>query len=582
MVRVRNYFKMLTINKKLMLTYVPIVIIMVICLVQFGTTIRKNSIKELCETKVQLLKHVSDKIDYLNKNIINVSNSYLFDINVQKFLNVEYGENLFDRNIRYRNMEETISEQKNVFGNLIHYTTIYGFDEDAYITNSPVSTKEMDDARVLDYIDVIGKRSSQIVWMDTKEYGGKYIFSAARYIMNVRTGKPSGMIIFDYEDSMLDETYKDYLSNEEIMYIVNENGQILSSSITDASKYKEKFNLPLGEMLGYVEGYFEFEENGSIYCFVKNSSFNLYVISELPTQLARDYYPFVLKYFIIFVILLIIIYILITISMSKYITYPLKKLIISMKRYKNAEISSDELCLEKVNYDEITYLEEEYIEMIDRLNNLIIQIELEQKEKKTLEMKALQNQINPHFLYNTLLSIRYLNRIGEQKKTDESIKCLVGLLVNLFRKDKENHLIGDELELLKNYITIQQLRYGHNFEVEYHCKDDALDSIIPKLILQPLIENSIFHGLSTYEDGGKIDITLEKNVNMVFIVIRDNGIGLLNNKRARTKEVSHGVGLENTKKRLELSYGSDFIFNIREDEYWTTKIEIVIPYERGL
>jgi hypothetical protein len=209
------------------------------------------------------------------------------------------------------------------------------------------------------------------------------------------------------------------------------------------------------------------------------------------------------------------------------------------------------------------------------INPMLAQIISEQEQKRSYEILALQNQISPHFLYNTLQSIRFLNRRGEQEKLEKTTLALVRLLSNLFVKNSPPHTLKDELDLVKDYVYIQQMRYGENFKVEYDFDENDMECAMDKLILQPIIENAIFHGLSDIEEGGLISITGRRRGGRFRIKIADNGIGL--ESIPGDTMLRQGIGLENIQNRLRLLYNSDHLFKLEFPPSGGALVTIEIP-----
>ncbi len=583
--RVRNAFRNLSISRKLMMFYVPMMLAAVtVCLMQFGSAIKNNALEEVCKSRVDLLKNVSDKITGINQTVISVSNSYLFDNNVRSFLRYSEDESVPEHNQRYRRVQDSVTQQHNVFLTVPFHTTIYGFAADAYVTNSQYGTKERDTERVTEYQKLLGEQYTRLVWTGISQIEGTAFLSAVRYVMDVDTGQPVGMMIFDFEEALWAEAYEEYLNEGEVISVVDEDGDILSSS----EKKKVGSNIAeqtvFGEIIGFSEGYFTDSSQDAMVCFMKNPDLSWYMVSETKQSGLVTYYSIMFRYLFYFCLVLGGIFFIVTVLITYYISSPIQKLIGKMKAYHSdvgqAVENSGQNSTESLG-DEVLYLKYEYENMIDRINHLLEQIEREQAEKRTYELKALQNQINPHFLYNTLHSIRYLNQIGDQKKTEQTIMALVRLLHGLFNKTVPEHTVGDEIRFLKDYILIQQVRYGNNFEVEFDCREDLHLCKLSRLILQPIVENAVFHGLSGYDEGGIIWISMERKQDMLEIQVKDNGIGFDKDKvKDRTEDIpTHGIGLENIRNRLKLRYGEGkYAFSIDSTPGHGTVVKLSIPF----
>ncbi|MBR5496141.1 MAG: sensor histidine kinase, partial [Oscillospiraceae bacterium] len=234
--------------------------------------------------------------------------------------------------------------------------------------------------------------------------------------------------------------------------------------------------------------------------------------------------------------------------------------------------------------DEIAELDSGLNEMVDRLRKLISDLYRAEAQKKDAELKYLQTQINPHFLYNTLDSIK---SCVDLEQNDNAVKMLIALK-NYFRTglNRGNDVISvqDEIKHASAYIDIQKFRSDNLFEVEWDVEQDVEKCYIMKTILQPIIENSILHGLYERGDNGKIKVRIKRYNNYLYICVFDNGIGVspaeLKSIRNALNEHSEklGVGMKNVKNRLYNYYngGCDFkVYSVQNKGFYTVmKIEM--------
>ncbi|GGD66114.1 cache domain-containing sensor histidine kinase [Paenibacillus nasutitermitis] len=250
--------------------------------------------------------------------------------------------------------------------------------------------------------------------------------------------------------------------------------------------------------------------------------------------------------------------------MSRYFTYPIRTLAAKMNRVREVEILST---ITIHRNDEIGMLSKSYNAMMERIQHLVHEIKEAQSHKLQLELKMLQSQIAPHFLYNTLACI---SSLAKQQKTDavrETIRSLVGLLSFSFDKQGEFVTLKEELDGLMMYVHIQQVRYGDRFILELDTDPEALRCTVLKLTLQPLVENAIFHGLAPQKRKGRIRIRTKLVRGMLVFMIRDDGVGMDKHKldtifsERRTppsKERFTGIGIMNVHERIRLHYGQTY------------------------
>jgi two-component system sensor histidine kinase YesM len=240
------------------------------------------------------------------------------------------------------------------------------------------------------------------------------------------------------------------------------------------------------------------------------------------------------------------------------------------------------------NVDEITELGMSFNIMIGRIRELLDSKIKEQENLKKAELRALQAQINPHFLYNTLDTIIWM---AEAKKTDQVIE-IVSALSSFFRislsKGRDWITIGEEVERVRSYLTIQKMRYRDILDYQIEVDDGVASNTILKLILQPLVENALYHGIKNKRQGGTITVRAkQKNENEVLLEVEDNGIGFTPEKLAQLQaeldddsgeiRLESGFAIGNVNKRIRLYYGRQYGLSIKSEYYTGTCATLVIP-----
>lgn len=228
--------------------------------------------------------------------------------------------------------------------------------------------------------------------------------------------------------------------------------------------------------------------------------------------------------------------------------------------------------------------------MTRRLKQLMQENEDQQQKKHEAEIRALQSQINPHFLVNSLNSIRFIAQISKYDSIARMAESLIKILSCSFRSNAGFYTLKEELEVLDSYIYLMKIRYSDGFEMEYSVEDSCLSCLVPRLILQPVVENSIVHGFGgLMEEMGKIWLAVEEKDGFLFIEIRDNGKGMtkdeicqiLYGKKAQEDRGDHiSIGITNVKTRLALNYGESCEFEMESTEGKFTRTAIRIPIRR--
>ena len=272
-------------------------------------------------------------------------------------------------------------------------------------------------------------------------------------------------------------------------------------------------------------------------------------------------------------------------SLSRSIYTPIKKLhdvtTTITKNDLQALMTSD-------NVDEITELGMSFNIMIGKIKELLDSKMKEQENLKKAELRALQAQINPHFLYNTLDTIIWM---AESKKTELVVE-IVSALSKFFRislsKGMDWITIGEEVERIRSYLIIQKMRYRDILDFNIQVDDDVVENTILKLILQPLVENALYHGIKNKRQGGTISIRARrKGDNEILIEVEDDGIGFTPDKLAQLRteladdsgdiKLENGFAIGNVNKRIRLYYGKSYGLSIKSEYTSGTRVTLVIP-----
>lgn len=273
---------------------------------------------------------------------------------------------------------------------------------------------------------------------------------------------------------------------------------------------------------------------------------------------------------LILALIVFVLTLLVSIFVSKKISKPIIYLI--------GEIKKTDKKLYKIKSlpqasSEIQILTKEYNNLIDRIFVLTEDIEKKEEQKRTYQVKALQSQINPHFLYNTLDTILWLVEFGENEKAIKVTKNLGMLLRNSLNIDEDFVKLDKEIGHAKNYLDIQKIRYDNKFTYEFIKKIQTSSLYVPKLILQPIIENAIYHGIREKKSKSYIKIIVEKNPEYLIIKIIDNGLGPKEKKENIPTKLG-GIGMENVNNRIKLLCGEKYNLKMQRE-----KDETIVTYK---
>lgn len=261
------------------------------------------------------------------------------------------------------------------------------------------------------------------------------------------------------------------------------------------------------------------------------------------------------------------------------VSKPVKQLVQDMKEFeKNAEHYRYKSIQ---GIDEVQMLSESFAHMVVIIQQLMERVKQEEIILRKAELKALQTQINPHFLYNTLDSIQWLCEQQDKEKAVEMVSALAKFFRISISKGHELISIGNEVKHAKNYLVIQKYRYSNQFEYSFDIDESVLSYYCNKIILQPLIENAIIHGMDTTMEDGVVTISAKEGMDAIYLVVQDNGIGMSDEKREKLLYCDvnrqYGIGLKNVNDRIHIYFGEKYGVFVESEMDVGTKVTIRLP-----
>ena len=237
--------------------------------------------------------------------------------------------------------------------------------------------------------------------------------------------------------------------------------------------------------------------------------------------------------------------------------------------------------------EELAVLGSSFNQMVERIGNLVEDIRVEQLNLRVTELKLLQAQINPHFLYNTLDTIIWLAEAGKKEEVVMMVTSLSDFFRTTLSKGKDYIRVEEEEAHIRSYLQIQQFRYQDILEYELRIPPELHEYQILKLTLQPLVENALYHGIKNKRGLGKIMVTAQETDGKLIFCVRDNGRGMDPRRLAYVKKVIEGesadknepsgFGLYNVEQRIRLNYGLDYGLSIESEYEKGTEVKVVIP-----
>lgn len=291
----------------------------------------------------------------------------------------------------------------------------------------------------------------------------------------------------------------------------------------------------------------------------------------------------------IFIFLMAVIVISLTV-IGRYITLNITRPIFKLSRAMESERNAEELVPieDKLPRNEIGLLVDSYNSMVTRIKHLIEELLSKEQSVQRAEMRVLQEQIKPHFLYNSIGTISALALESGSEDVSSALETLGRFYRNFLSKGDREITLEREVAIVRDYLSLQKLRYGDILEDEYDVDEEAGDCIVPKLILQPLVENSIYHGIRQKGEPGVIKISAHIVDGILHLSVYDTGVGMsyetaqeiMSGKKKITSGVEDSFGLWGTIERVRYYSHIDDVVKIESEDGEFTKIELLIPAVR--
>lgn len=409
-----------------------------------------------------------------------------------------------------------------------------------------------------------------------KRNDGKAVVTIGRAIYDIDSQQRTGILMMNISTSVF-ERMLSRLGYENIC-IIGEDGTYLAGN-KDYIKYYDQ-NIQEKDVQ-----YDEVIINGKKNLLTKCKVYNMPIMIMRVSAYGTAGIPFRMLYVLLFLlIVVIIISIYAIIFVRDNITRPIFELSGSMEENKKSG------GLKKINVpvpvSELNMLEDDYNSMIDHVNILFEQLVEKEKTLQRAEMRVLQEQIKPHFLYNSIGTIGYMALDAGADNVHAALETLGSFYRNFLSKGDRVIPLSKEICIVKDYLSLQRLRYGDILQDEYELSDNSLDFMVPKLILQPLVENCIYHGIRPKGEKGRIKITSKIENNELYLSVLDTGVGmrhdeidriLLTKMKDMHNKESESFGLWGTIERIRYYAGRDDVVNIKSEVGEYTIIEFIIP-----
>ena len=536
------------------------------------------------EHSVQLIHQVSNSMDVYVETIEKMVNYIQLELQDTPFFTMESeGASGWDSETDYiRSVLENVANSHREVAGIFIATK-----EDLYVSTgmSRISRDPFQNERwyreasenpeEIQLISVVTGRNI----VTNRSYSIDDVFSLAKAVQDPETGEVLGVILLDIRHDIIQSSINGVTIGEKgFVFVMDQEDNIVYTPVNGiVYRVNPKWVKAMEPMSVQIQGG-SYQIRSELSPYTGWRTVGVFSMDEVMSSVNTIVY-------ILFtcVIISLVLVVIVSFKFSRTLTNPIFKLKRLMKQAESGDLTV------RFNFqhnDEIGELGQSFNHMIARIDQLIQMVYVEQENKRTAEMKSLQEQIKPHFLYNTLDTISWMARDYDA----EDIVRLVDALTNMFRiglsHGKDIITVKEEITHVSNYLYIQKIRYKDKLNYVIHVDESLYAIEVPKLILQPLVENAIYHGVKAKRGGGTITITgVPEGENLVFTV-QDNGAGMPQekveelNRRMSERSVldeQKSFGLFYIRERIQLCYGKGYGVHVESTLGEGTRVTITLP-----
>lgn len=570
----KKRFLSLGLRKKIQFLFLCTMIVCILfCSGIFYLILENQMQQSIADKEISNRTAISNNLDSTMKSINSISRLTMLRSTVRTFLLAKSNSTP-----RTRNALQEIHDILNTF-NLSCNVVILRMDGQCLNTGpgiTYVNTGKIFETEWLD--EVMAQKGNYVIKAGTRDAFRSNIgemVSFVRVINDINTQKPIGILAINLPSRFFEQAYEGLSGETSHFALYDTSGSLIckDNESTFSSLNPENLLQNTREETDklFYKSIFTCDTLGDSH-FILASRLEVRILDGLPAKL--------LAALIIGAFILLAFMWLINTYIAKNVIYPIQRLVDSMAEVQNGWLHRVSM---NVSDDEIGLLKNSYNAMLIEINQLIEELLQKEKTLRMAELDALQEQMKPHFLYNTLDMIRYM---ALENRTDE-VYNMLETLGNFYRrflsKGSTDLSLGEEIEIVKSYLTLQRTRFEDIFTDEYEIEEGLSSIRVPRLILQPLVENSIYHGIRPKGEHGVIRVTVKRQEDFLFLSIYDNGIGMSAHQRELlfSGKDSRSFGFQGTIERIRYYYKTEDVFEIHSTEGEYCEIILKLPLSNG-
>lgn len=585
-----HWFRNQRIQTKIISIYLPLVIIPLLTLgifsYQINTASSINKTKKNVQDESQL---ITTRIDTILSNAESFANVSMLELNKEEMLKLKRkGDPLNSDYIDYellRGIENKLDFAKMIFPE-VESALFIDKSENVYNTNVNMQYGTEMGLHSKMYVDV-NESNGKLIWfpMEKRTFWvtnpEKPVLTIGKKILDTETLEPLGVLFVNIKEETLSSVYQSIGPVQPNGYYITDHQGIVISS-PDKSKMLQPIEEEKKKEILSRDSVME-EMSGSdghkiLLSSAGFSKMDWKLINEISVrELTRETRQ-VSQVILIIGGVCLILAMLGAVMLSQSIGNPIIQLTRHMKRISEENIDQP---IEVRTNDEIGILGSGLNIMLGRINDLLIKVKDEQQKKREYELALIQDQIKPHFFYNTLDLIYVLCKSGESEEAGRATKSLADFYRIALSNGQEIITIREEIRNVNSYLSIQRTRYSDLFDFQIRIEDELMNYHVPKLTLQPLVENSIYHGLKEKGSFGHIQIEGVKKDGVLELTVKDDGIGFsqvnLEQIHRYAMEERDSFGLSSVDERIRLYYGDGYGIRVHSKPGEGSEVTVVIP-----
>ena len=541
-----------------------------------------NTNAQMAENSQRVLAQVNLNLDMYLRRMMRLSDTAYYSVIKDADLAEEDLSEALD--LLYENNRDALvsialfSEE----GDLIASTPLVG------LKNSVNPEKESWFTTAMDRIENLHFSTPHVQNLfEDPDYQYRWVVSLSRQVEMTRAGAiESGVLLVDMSFGGIEQICKDVdLSSTGYLYLIDGDGEIIyhpRQQLIYAGLLEENNLAAAGYTVGSHQETFGGTRREVTVKTVGYTGWKL--VGVVPSENLWDNYGQLVLFFLFVVLFSVFLLVFVNLRLSEWITAPVKKL---DRAVKELEHGSTEVDFDVGGPGEVEHLSHSVRSMVSTMRHLMDDIIEQEEQKRRSELEVLQSQINPHFLYNTLDSVIWMTENG---RTDDAVVMLTSL-ARFFRislsRGSSIIPIRDELEHARHYLTIQKMRYKNKFSATITAEDGVESLYTIKLIVQPILENAIYHGMAYADGDGEITVRAFRDGGDVLIEVSDNGPGMPeevveslldpNGPAAAAGAKGSGIGFRNVHRRIRLTFGADYGLTIFSEPDDGTTVRIRLP-----